>query len=197
MIFIAFKFYRLSQYIKSIAIFYFANLIFLGVIIAVCFFTKTQAIAINNSVVYFNISTVALIGAAAFAYIISCIIVRICNRSLGKREIYTLVVTNAGKTVTLLAFLDTGNRLREPFSDAPVIVAKKSKLKDLVGTCETRIIPAGTVSSSSLLVAFKPEKLVLKSSKSSETLENVYIALSDNLSSNQYSALLNPDILSI
>lgn len=197
MVFIAFKFYRLVQYIKAVLIFFFSSLIFLGVIIAICFAFKTDAIAVNNSVVYFNISAVALIASSAAAYFISCVVIRIYNRTLSKREIYTLVITNQGKTVTLLAFLDTGNRLREPFSDAPVIIAKKSKLNSIIGTSEIRIIPTDTVSDSALLVAFKPEKIVLKSTKSSEILDNVYVALSDNILSNQYSAILNPDILSI
>lgn len=196
-ILIAFRFYRVAQYFKTMLVFFFSNLIFLGFVIAICFVTKTKAIAVNNSVVYFNISATTLIVCSVIAYLVSCLVIRLYNRSLSSKEIYTLQISNNGNTVNLFAFLDTGNRLREPFSNSPVIVANADKLKDVIGDTELRVIPTATVGKDAVLYAFKPDKLVLASSKNNETLENVYVALSSSINSANYSAILNPDILSI
>lgn len=197
MVFFAFSFHRALQLFKTIAIFYFSNLIVLGFVIFICFLTKTKAIAINNSIIYFNISSINLIASAFVAYVASVIIIRLHNRTLGKEEIYTLVITNNNVEVSLYAFLDTGNRLREPFSNAPVIIVDQGKVIDLIGNSKTRLIPSSTISSNAYLSAFKPDSIILKSTKSCHRLDNVYIALSDNVSNKSYSAILNPDILSI
>lgn len=194
---IAFKFYRVKNYFKVLLIFLFCNFVFLGIIIGIYFISKSQIIAINNSVIYFNISARGLLIAAFAAYIISCAIVKMYNRKLAKYEIYTLVISNNDKEVSLFAFADTGNKLREPFSDSPVIIADSKKVKPLIENSKTRLIPASTINRNSLLLAFKPEKIILKTAKGKEVIEDVYIALSDEIKSDSFSAILNPEILSV
>lgn len=46
-------------------------------------------------------------------------------------------------------------------------------------------------------MAFKPDKIILKSSKGREVIENAYVALSDDIKDDKYSAVLNPEILSV
>lgn len=195
MVAVAFSFHRLLQYIKAVFVFYFSSLIFLGLIIAICFGMKLSFIAVNNSVVYFDISAGTIIACAFAAYLISCLVIRIYDRVLSRREIYTLFVTYGDNTVSLLAFLDTGNNLYEPFSHSPVIVVDKSKID--YSPKSIRYVPVATVNGPSVLPAFKPDKLVLKSSLGEEIIENAYIAMSDNMPNNGVSALLNYNILSV
>ena len=194
---IAFKFYRLSSYLTTTLIFFFSSFVVLGVVVAIYFITNNDLIAINNSVVYFDISARGLLISAFFAYCLSCIIVRLYNKKLAKDEMYSLEITNNNKTVKLFAFVDTGNKLREPFSNAPVIVVDSSKLNDFVGDSKIRLIPTTTVNGDALLTAFKPEKLVVKSSGRREIIDNAYIALSNDVKSEQFSAIINPEILSL
>ena len=97
----------------------------------------------------------------------------------------------------MFALSDTGNKLREPFSDSPVIVADESLCRPLVDEKRVRAIPASTVNGGGILMAFKPDKIILKSSKGREVIENAYVALSDDIKDNKYSAVLNPEILSV
>ena len=194
---IAFRFYRVKSFLIALLVFLFTNFLFLGIIIGIYLIFKSDLIAVNNSVVYFNIGARGLLFCAFIAYLFSCIIVRLYNRRLAKDEVYTLHLENGGISVTLLAFADTGNKLREPFSNAPVIVARGDKLRDAVGGSTTRLIPASTVNQTSFLTAFKPEKLTIKTDKGEEVIENVYIALSDEMKNDCYSAVINPEILSI
>jgi hypothetical protein len=159
--------------------------------------TKTNVIAINNSSIYFDISARGLLASAFVAYLLSCVIVRIYNRKLGCQELYTLIIENNNQRVTMSAMVDTGNKLHEPFSNSPVIIVDRSVGECLVGDSDIRIVPVSTVNNNSLLTAFKPERLILKTSKGQEVIENAYIALSDDIKQNGFSAILNCEILSV
>lgn len=196
-ILIAFKFYRVKSMLVTFFVFIAISFGFLGVVLGLFFLTGSSYIAINNSTVYFDISTKQLLLSSLFAYLIACVIVKIYNRSVSKGEIYTLIIQNDGNEVTLFAFSDTGNKLREPFSNSPVIIANRKKLEGIYDEKTLRLIPASTVGSRSVLKAFKPDKVVLKTSKSKEVLENVYVALSDEIKNDSFSAIINPEILSV
>lgn len=191
----AFSFHRVTQYIKSVLIFYFSSIIILGVTVAVCFVFKLGFVAVNNSVMYFDLSASMIIVCALLAYLFSCVVIRIYDRVLSKKEIYTLKIEHKGNCVTLLAFLDTGNNLREPFSNSPVIVVDESKINFSIDSF--RYVPVNSVGKGALLRAFKPDKIVLKSSNGEEIIENAYVALSNNINNENYSALLNYNILSV
>lgn len=197
MVLIAFSFYRVSSFVKTLGVFFFSSLVVLGVVVGIYFITKTNMIAINNSAVYFNISARGLLLSAFIAYILSCVIVRLHNRSLSKTEIYSVEITNNGDVLKLNALVDTGNKLREPFSNAPVIVVDKNKAEHLLGETATRFVPASTVSGEALLTAFKPEKIVIKSDSENEIIENAYVALSNDVKIDGFSAIINPEILSV
>ena len=197
MLLVAFPYHRVKSFVFSLLIFAFANLVFLGMIIGVCITFNPQSVSVHNSVVYFDIGARGLLSCAFVAYLLSCIVVRIHNRRLLKKEIYTVTIFSNNQQATLYAFLDTGNKLREPFSDTPVIIANKTKVSHLATDKNIRLIPTSTVNSQSLLTAFKADRVIIKSSTGQEVVENIYVALSDQLNNQYYSAIINPEILHI
>lgn len=197
MILIAFKFFRVKSLVQTLGVFVFSSFILLGVITGILYITKTPFITVNNSSVYLDISSKQLIVCAFAAYIISCVVVRLHNRAVSNKQIYTLEIENEGKTVTLFAFADTGNKLREPFSNYPVIIVRRELAEKIVGNSKLRLIPATTVNNSSMLKAFKPDNIIIKGSKKSEVIENAYVAMSDEIRSDSFSAIINPEILSV
>lgn len=196
-VFAAFKFTRLKNYCFTVLLFLAANFIVLGVVVGAYFLFGSERIAVHNSVIYFDIGARGIIISAFCAYVISCAAVRLYNRRLSSEELFTLVIENNGSSVTMFALSDTGNKLREPFSDSPVIVADESLCRPLVDEKRVRAIPASTVNGGGILMAFKPDKIILKSSKGREVIENAYVALSDDIKDDKYSAVLNPEILSV
>lgn len=192
LVIVAFGFKRVLFFAKTMAIFYFSNMLFLGVIFAVWLAFKPGGVVINNDTVYFDISAKILLLSAGAAYAISVLIIKIHNRTSGKGEIYTLTVFKGEEKITLFAFADSGNKLKEPFSDYPVIIADSSKI-----SFETeRIIPYNTVGGEGLLKAFKPDKVVISSGGKSYETRNVYIAMSE-IDSKEFSAILNTELLNI
>ena len=197
MLLVVFGFVRLKRFIKLLFIFLFSNFAFLGIITGIQLIFKSDRICTNNGEIYFDINAKQLLLSALIAYLASCIIIRLYNKKLGAGEIYSLVIENDSKEVSLFALSDTGNKLREPFSDCPVIIVKKESCENLFDESKARLIPASTVNSSSYLMAFKPQSVKIKTSRGYEEINNVYIALSDEMNSESFSAIINPEILSV
>ena len=190
LVIIAFGFKRITVFVKAVALFYFSNMLFLGVILAVQLIFNSKGAAINNGTVYFDISAPVLLISASLAYVVSIAVIKIYNRTLGRQEIYKLKIFKNGECHTMLAFLDSGNKLTEPFSNYPVIIADSSKI--MYDT--ERIIPFSTVGGDGILQAFRPDKIEISNEKNKIETDKVYIALSE-VGEKNYSAILNSQIL--
>lgn len=189
---VSFKLRGFKNYIKEVFIFFFANLMFVGIMIGTWMIFKPKGVVINNSTVYFNISAKLLLFSALFAYLLSIIIIRIYNNKIAKKELYQAVISKNNKEYKFFAFADSGNNLKEPFSNYPVIIADK-KLFDGIET--ERLIPYSTIGGEGVLNAFKPDKAVIITGRGQTELSNVYVALNDNLRKGEYGGILNPKIL--
>ncbi len=197
-VFSACSFNRVLPFLKAVGIFFFSNMIFLGIIIALWLLFKPKGVVINNANVYFDVSAGMLLASALVAYIITLAVVRIINKTTSSKAIYSMQIVVNNQSVKLYALADTGNKLREPFSNYPVIVVNSEKLKKISENLPKRIIPCNTVSQSSCLSAFKPDCVIVSSGKNTVNLTQVYVALSENsLSGDEFSAVINPEILNI
>lgn len=192
MVFIAFGFGRLVVFLKSAALFYFSNLLFLGIIVAVQLLFSPDSIALHNGTVYFDISAKVLLFSAFAAYLISVAVIKIYNHTIEKRQIYSVTIKKNGRDTHLYALSDSGNKLKEPFSDFPVIVADKEK----ISYDAERVVPYNTVGGEGILQAFRPDKVVISNGKSAFETDRVYIAMS-TVDSKEFSAVINPEILNI
>ena len=175
-VFVAFGFIRVWTYLKNFIIFFFSP----------------KGMTVKNSNVYFDISATQLLVSAFCAYLVTYIIIKITNRTLAKGEIYSLSIFVDNNEYKFYAFADSGNKLREPFSDYPVIIVDKSKMPE---KCE-RLIPCQTVSGQGMLKAFKPDKIIISNGKNKIEITKVYIALSD-VNSKKFSAVLSNELINI
>ncbi len=196
-IFIAFGGMRLKSFALCVFVFLFSSFVFLGIITGALMLFKSERIAVSNSTPYFNIGARGLLISAFFAYVISCAVVRLYNKKVSAGEIYTLKIERQGQSVTLFALADTGNKLREPFSGSGVIVASREKVKPLSKNSALRVIPASTVSGSAYLEAFMPDRVIIKCKNKTETALSVYVAMSGDMDNSEYSAVFNPEIISV
>ncbi len=190
----AFKFKTFKSYIKEVVIFFFVNFIFVGVMVGFWLIFKPKGIIINNSTVYFNVSARALLISAFIAYILSALIIRIYNGKTAAKELYSVTVFKNERRIRFFAFADSGNNLKEPFSDYPVIIAQNELFDGI--DCR-RLVPFNTIGGEGVLFAFKPDRVEISSSTGNATVENVYIALSDKVKKGEYQGILNPKILNI
>ncbi|MDP4144661.1 MAG: sigma-E processing peptidase SpoIIGA [Bacillota bacterium] len=136
-----------------------------------------------------------LIIAMMTAYIIlSRIIIYVKDRKDLSNLIYTVDIVVNNSTKKIRAFLDTGNELREPVTNLPVMVVERSVFQDMViDEKEKYNIPFKVVSGSiGKLEGFRPKCVKIYMGKSIET-KDLVIALSDSKLSdlNEYQALLS------
>lgn len=171
-------------------------------------------VAIRNGVVYIDISPIMLVGIILACYIIIRVICRVSGRSVPSQEICWLTIENNAKSVKLIAKTDTGNMLKEPFSNLPVIVADREKLEIVlpsdvsdylaktVSASNTsyeyvsgiRLVPYNSVGGEGLLPAFKPDSIsVILNGKS--TKAEAYIAVTGRKLSESFSAIVPSEII--
>lgn len=191
-VFIAFRLRGIKCFIKEVLIFFFVNFVFLGIVIGLWMIFKPEGIVINNSTVYFDISARVLLISAFLAYLITACIIKIYNNKIAKNELYRLTVYYRGNEVKLFAFADSGNNLKEPFSDYPVIVADKNLFEK--AECN-RVIPIKTVAGEGMLYAFKPDLVKISTSAGECEADRVYIALSTDVKKGEYQGIINPKFI--
>lgn len=188
-ILIAFSWQGVKCLIKETAVFFLANFILLGLIVGLWLLLKPAGVVINNSVVYFRVSAKTLLVSALVAYVISVIALRIYNSKIAKNRLYEVTVFLDENRTRFFALADSGNNLREPFSDYPVIVAEKSLFPD--AKC-SRVVPFTSIGGEGILHAFKPDKVIVSTAEKEAEIRNIYIALSDNVKRGEYRGILNP-----
>lgn len=218
LVFVAFPKGSIKQFFKSLACFYVMNFAFAGLMMALWYLLSPQGMVIKNSVVYFNISPVILIGGTAICYVI----IRLIYRFIGKHELSSgccsVTIYWKEKTVECEAKVDTGNSLVEPFSHFPVIIMEFKPLQPLfeeemctffqekkwenpsntIGSQDIpkiRMVPFQTISGIGVLPAFSPDKIVIKAEKKQIETQDVYVAVcQEKITSDGFKALLNPDL---
>lgn len=215
---IAFPFYSIRTVAKQIFVFFAVSFFFSGVMLALWMSVAPNGMVYYNGIVYFDISSLALIVATAIAYLLLSLLNRFARAGRIHTAVYTAEITYAGKTASVRALVDTGNSLYEPFSDIPVMVCRLDKISDLLpkglakemetkGYLHTnfdaysfpvRLIPYRNVSGDSMIPAFRPDSLTITKERKAYSIERVYIGISSQkIGGHAFGAILNPDMIGI
>lgn len=176
-IFAAFYPIKVKTFIKSTACFFMVGFIFCGVMIALWLLFKPKGVVIRNGGVYFQISPIVLITSTLAAYVILRVLSRLTGREKNKNSICKLELFFNDKHTILYGIVDSGNKLREPFSNLPVIVvSEKSVDFNKSDNLKFRIIPFNSIGGEGFLEGFKADKLYLVTDKQKQPID-AYIAI--------------------
>ena len=121
----------------------------------------------------FNASTPLLGALGAFATMLHKRI-RAGTSTLRPME---LIVENAGGSARLHAIVDTGNRLHEPFSGQPVLIAEARALQGILPERGFRAVRYASVGGGGLLRCFRPDGIYILSKGRPRQAPEVWIAL--------------------
>lgn len=197
-VFIAFGFVNWKRFLKGIAFFFSSSFIFVGIMIGLWLTFRPNGLVINNASIYFNLNAKILILSSLLAYLLSSLIIKIHNKVTAKNQIYLVEISHKGEKIAFNALSDTGNRLREPFSNSPVIVVDSQIVPNLFNGENPRIVPFHTVSGDGILNAYKASQVLITTAEGTVKLENQYIALSNEKFSNEeFRGVINPELLNI
>ncbi len=102
------------------------------------------------------------------------------------------IIFNNNYKLDLTGFLDTGNKLRDPTTNKPIILINKKKLKGSINIRSPMYIPYNTLNHHGLLQCIKPKYIMINNHK----LTNYLIGLSEeSFKLNGIDCLLNYKIL--
>lgn len=147
--------------------------VFGGLMFAIYMFTEIDIMLYKNGIIYFDIDITFLVICSAISYIVITIIAKLTDKKAPKSKEYYIKIETDKKIISCRALMDTGNNLREPFSNYPVILAEKSIFEELFEADDKiRLIPVSTVSGETLLKAYRPKQIEIENFKT----DKVYIA---------------------
>lgn len=141
----------------------------------------------SNGIVYFDVNITFLIICSIISYTVITVITRLTDKKAPRQKEYYITLQGTDKTISCTALMDTGNNLREPFSDYPVIIADKSIYNDIFPDEEKiRLVPVSTVGGNTLMTAQRPVTLRI----GSFSTDKVYVAKS-LVPTDEYKIILN------
>ncbi len=205
MSFTAFGFGNLKEFLKAAGTFFLVTCLYAGTMTAIWKIFKPNGMVINNSVVYFDISAVALIVCTVVSYFIFLLFSRIFASNGKYAENCRIKVSAMGHEAEFSAILDTGNSVSDIFGGGEVIITDKSVLKELFGNTDIninqalksrfRMIPLSTVSGADVLEAFRCDSAEVLYESQRVCLKNPILAVSKIPFDSGYKGVVNPKIL--
>lgn len=158
MIIISFGFKDIRYFCKNLCFFYMASIILGGFL----YFLNIQFSYKNNGIVFFNNGlSVNVIFLIIFSPIIIYIYIKQCKSLKNNYANYYRadLYLNSNHVIKLNAFLDTGNKLIDPYQKRPIILVNKKDLIFDIKDYKTILVPYETVNDKGLLKCIKVNKI--------------------------------------
>ncbi len=162
-----FKFNNLTDFIRTVAVFYIVLFVFGG-----CFYAMSNSLFVLSTVVSYFV--LWLLGGFYKKISVSSVVD------------VTLWINN--KTTVLNGLVDTGNSLYDPYTRLPVMIVSEKCLD--IDSFMPRLIPYKSVGSSGLLKVITPEKVVVDGNEI-----KCAVGVCDKELSDSFNAILNPVML--
>ncbi len=135
-----FKTNSITEFIKTFLLVNVISFCIGGSSIALFYYSNIFNILSNlGNVVEFNINNFSfkmLLIATSTTYLVLLLSLKCYKNIVVKKQVfYNLKLHNDGKDVLINSLLDTGNSLKEPISQKPVIIAEFLAIKDILPNC--------------------------------------------------------------
>jgi stage II sporulation protein GA (sporulation sigma-E factor processing peptidase) len=218
---------KVLAFIKTLVIFYVSTFIFAGAALAFLFFNQEGGFVRNGIVYVFGQSDWSMIF---FSIITVGIIIKIFweviqSRISKEKLLIPVKIAFDNRMIDLSALIDTGNSLKDPLTNIPVMVVEFNALQELLPTeiksifenskeddlnCVTsiistskwfsrfRLIPFSSLGKENgMLIGFKPDYIEIGEEEEKKDIKNVIVGIYNrSLSRNEkYKALLGPELV--
>ncbi len=197
LVLIGFETKTIKSFIKCSCAFFLSNFIFAGIMLGINIFISPEFSIYKNGIVYFDMNIITLTVVAIISYVIIEIITKFTKSKTPDKCIYDIQIDYEDCSAAGRALFDSGNTLTDCFSGRPVIIAESSFLKNILNNQDIssmknfRLIPYSTIKNGGALPAFVADKVTISIHNQKITVENIYIAVTENkIISGGFSALL-------
>ena len=224
-IYIAFNPNQLKKLLKYTLIFYLTSFVFGGAAFALIYIVKPQEILENNGLVLNSNSLKVIFISAIIAFIVVIIGFKIVKNKISAKDMYCdLKIKINDKNIETKAMIDTGNFLKEPITNTPVIVVEHTLLydcipKEILNHMESilggdfseipdqvkeeyvsrlKVIPFSSLGKQNgMLLGIKAEKVIVKSEEEEKKTENAIIGIYNKslTKRGEYRALLGIELI--
>lgn len=131
MMYVAFKPQKVKKLCKQTIIFYLTSFIFGGVALYLVYYLKPEEILIKNGMYVGEYVLKVIILGAIFACIIVKISINLIKSKI-KCSYCKITIKLNEKEITTQAMIDTGNLVKEPITNAPVVIVESSLLEGII-----------------------------------------------------------------
>lgn len=133
MIYIGFKPQNIKILCKQILLFYLTSFVFGGAAFSLLYFIKPQDIFMKNGVLLGTYPLKTVMLSAIVGFIVVVITFKIVKNRISKKDMYCKIdISLNNKNIETIAMIDTGNLLKEPITNTPVIVVEHTLLYDVI-----------------------------------------------------------------
>ncbi len=210
---------------KDIVIFYLVSFVFGGVAFSLIYIIKPQEVLMRNGLFLgtYPLKTIALGTIVAFVLII--LTVKIIKTKISKKDMFCNIEIKINEQIIKTkAMVDTGNLLKEPITNTPVIVVEHTLLyncmpKEILNNTENilggdvekipkeirekyisklKFIPFSSLGKQNgMLIGIKPDYVEIENEETSIKKENVIIGIYNKSLTNrgEYRALIGIELL--
>ena len=224
-VYIAYNPLSVKKMSKELLFFYLISFVFGGAAFALIYIVRPQDILMRNGLFLgtYPLKTVILGAIVAFVVIITAFTI-IKNKMTKKNMIYKIEVKLNGKEIITEALIDTGNMLKEPITNLPVVVIEHTllydcmpkeilnHLEDIIGgdfekipeeiknkyVSKLKLIPFSSLGKQNgMLIGIKPDYLKIIKEEQEEIKENVIIGIYDKslTKKGEYRALMGMEFV--
>lgn len=216
-VFVGFGFGKWRRFLRCFAAFFGVSFAFAGVMLALWLTLKPGGMLYQNGAVYFDVSLLAFVIFACACYAIVRGLAALLRRRHPGANLCRATIQVPGRSVTLPALYDSGNKLADGFTGAPVAVAEYAALQsflpeelrpffrgelDLPGLpdhewrARLRQIPFHALGREGLLPAFRTDRVTVQAKHATQHTPQAIVAVTpDALSDGSYSMLLQATML--
>lgn len=132
-VYIAFNPQNVKQMWKTILIFYLTSFVFGGAAFALIYIVKPQDILMKNGLFLGTYPLKTIMLGAIIAFIVITTAFTIVKSKISKKDMYCdIEIKLNDKEIKTKAMIDTGNMLKEPITNTPVIVVEHTLLYDCI-----------------------------------------------------------------
>lgn len=222
MVYIAFYPKNFKGLLKELIVFYLVSFALGGCAFALLYIVRPQDIFIKNGVYIGTYPIkIALLGGIV-GFIVTYIAFKVVKNKIVKNQIiYEVEISIEDKTLKTRLLLDTGNMLKDPISNSPVLVVEKNILKEIIPAevleetekilggdvkrnekyqKRLRIIPFSSIGKQNgIMIGIKADKVKVTNDIEEIINQNAIICPYDKKMSkqNRYFGLVGPEMLDV
>ena len=225
MVYVAFNPQNIKKMWKQLLIFYLTSFVFGGVSLYLIYVIKPQNILMKNGMFAGQYVLKVIMLAAIVAFVVINISLKIIKTKFNPKDIYCKIKFKLnGKQIETKAMIDTGNLVKEPITNTPVIIVESTILenilpKEILNNLENilggdfseipekirndyisklRCIPFTSLGKQNgMLVGIKAEEMEIESEDEKKKCNNVIIGIYDKslTKRGEYRALVGMEII--